>query len=35
MYEVEMKYADLSSADKNSIKSLMDFVGSVEYSYGR
>ena len=31
----EMKYADLSSADKNSIKSLMDFVGSVEYSYGR
>jgi predicted Zn-dependent protease len=31
----EMNYADLSSADKNSIKSLMDFVGNVEYSYGR
>jgi len=31
----EMNYTDLSSADKNSIKSLMDFVGSVEYSYGR
>lgn len=30
-----MNYTDLSSADKSSIKSLMDFAGGVEYSYGR